>query len=88
MMDDTNTNAEDEPHNTVTVEVKPDLRKLRSFMLDLTALIDKYWPESAQVSEADGSARSPEELSYTNGSPNGIYTVTNRETKTDTTTAD
>lgn len=79
-MDDTNTNAEDERHNTVTVEIKPDLRKLRSFMLDLVALIDNYWPELAHVSEADGSARSPEELSNTNGSPNGI----NRETKTDT----
>ncbi|TPF92934.1 hypothetical protein BW14_07175 [Bifidobacterium sp. UTBIF-68] len=70
------------------MEIEPDLREFRSFMLALTALIDKYWPESAHAGEADGSARSPEELSYTNGSPNGIYTVTNRETKTDTTTAD
>ncbi|KAA8827189.1 hypothetical protein [Bifidobacterium myosotis] len=73
---------------SASVEVVPDLRKLRDFLSDLIALIDRYWPESAHASEADGSARSPEELSYTNGSPNGIYTVTNRETKTDATAAD
>lgn len=46
---------------TVSVEVVPDLRKLRSFATDLIALIDRYWPESVDVGEADRSAGSPEE---------------------------
>lgn len=45
---------------TVNVEIMPDLRKLRSFATDLIALIDRYWPESADMGETDRGAGSPE----------------------------
>lgn len=47
---------------TVSIEVTPDLKRIRDFANDFVKLCDRYFPESvSDVTEADGSARSPEE---------------------------
>lgn len=52
---------------SASVEIVPDLRKLRSFAMDLVNLIDRYYPGSADTSERDGSAGSPKEFTVRTG---------------------
>lgn len=63
----------------VHIQVEPDLRKLRNFLRDLTALLDRYWPEddsedTAKTKQQDGgtphrdSASSPGDMGEADGS--------------------